>query len=381
VFGTFCLADEKAARYVPEKVYDNLTSRVVQVTSKIVNIVKDMRPGGLQDQVLRDVANVLRLGEKDAFEQLEKIESRLLLTGVGDNKTLSYISSEELAARNLKAAAEDSNGELHRIVRQVGIPAVTALLLSKAQNTSDPETARSLWQMAVQIRSKLAGNVTEGDWTKPDENGKSVRATVPRFPPRQLQEWENEVCERDITEMSEEDKRTEYCSALDRLKEIEKATERETIEQWVSEKGIPVRSATSPQTSGTIPLLKTAGGIIAVEPPRLAEIQVLKWLLNGGWQVKDVSGQNMGYDIGGRDSKGKDAFVEVKSIKYRGASFSLTSNEYAVAHEKGPSYYVALVPPQTCTHFEVVFIRDPAKLKPSQKCQKWVWEFATSPLD
>ena len=74
-----------------------------------------------------------------------------------------------------------------------------------------------------------------------------------------------------------------------------------------------------------------------------AEQQVLELLRALGWQVEDVSRQNIGYDIGGRDPEGEDAFVEVKSVDIPRQPFTLTSNEEAVAREKGTAYRLALV--------------------------------------
>jgi hypothetical protein len=385
VFDTFVLDAENHPRYVQEAVYDILTSRLINATSRVVNAAK-RHSFGLDHEVFTEAAAILKAHGDTAAEQMEEIEGRLGWTsktiGEHETKVPVYLTREEAAACRAREAASDTSGEIYTILKSGGLDRILAVLANEARQTSDVETARKLAQFAAAIPDKLAENVVEdGTWVKSDDGTKSILATVPRFPPIQLEEWAEEVCEKDIGEMSEEDKRTEYCSALDRLKEIEKATERETIEQWVSEKGILVHPATSPQTSDPIPLLKTAGGIVAVERWRFAELQVLKWLLNGGWQVKDVSEQNMGYDIGGRDSKGQDAFVEVKFINYLGAPFSLTSNEYAVAAEKGPSYHVALVPPQTGTHFEVVFIADPTKLEAEHKCLKWEWVFTKYPPD
>jgi len=107
---------------------------------------------------------------------------------------------------------------------------------------------------------------------------------------------------------------------------------------------------------------------------RNAEQQVLALLIEWKWQVSDVSHQNVGYDIEGRSPEGKPSFIEVKSINYVGEAFTLTSNEEAVARDKGDAYVIALV----CQHkdtIEIAFIRDPAnRLKFIHQCKQWVWE-------
>ena len=107
---------------------------------------------------------------------------------------------------------------------------------------------------------------------------------------------------------------------------------------------------------------------------RSAEQQVCELLVAGGCNVKDVSRQNIGYDIEGVEPTGKELCVEVKLIDYPGQPFTLTSNEEAVARLKGAAYVIALVR-QTDTHLEVAFIRDPVShLRLVRQCRQWVWE-------
>lgn len=124
------------------------------------------------------------------------------------------------------------------------------------------------------------------------------------------------------------------------------------------------------------------GGPAAISPPiqfslkrwRAAEQQVLAVLAAKGWKVEDVSRQNIGYDIEGRQPSGEPAFVEVKSLDYTSQPFTLTSNEEAVAREKGKSYWLALVR-LTPTHLELALLNDPAShLKFIRQCRQWVWE-------
>ena len=107
---------------------------------------------------------------------------------------------------------------------------------------------------------------------------------------------------------------------------------------------------------------------------RSAEQQVLQLLAAQGWTVEDVSRQNLGYDIEGWTAEGEETFVEVKSIDYPGQPFILTSNEEAVARQKGLQYQLAIVR-QAGNFLEVAFVRDPVQqLSMIRQCRQWVWE-------
>jgi hypothetical protein len=135
----------------------------------------------------------------------------------------------------------------------------------------------------------------------------------------------------------------------------------------VSASPLPQASSQAPSPSQRISLKRWRG----------AEEQVLSLLQAWGWKVEDVSRQNIGYDIEGRTPEDEDAFVEVKSIDYPGQAFTLTSNEEAVARQKGAAYRLVLVW-QANDHLEAAFIRDPATvLKLTRQCRQWVWECAT----
>lgn len=106
---------------------------------------------------------------------------------------------------------------------------------------------------------------------------------------------------------------------------------------------------------------------------RSAEQQVLEILNAEEWTAKDVSRQNIGYDIEARNPQGEIICFEVKSLKYEGQDFSLTSNEEAIAREKGAAYVLALVI-QKKEQLHVMFIKDPLKvIKLERQCRQWVW--------
>jgi hypothetical protein len=107
---------------------------------------------------------------------------------------------------------------------------------------------------------------------------------------------------------------------------------------------------------------------------RGAEQQVLSLLTYQGWTVTDVSRQNIGYDLEGISPDGQQGCIEVKSIERPGQAFTLTSNEEAVARQKGENYYLAIVR-QTGNFLEVAFIQDPInKINLTRQCRQWVWE-------
>lgn len=113
---------------------------------------------------------------------------------------------------------------------------------------------------------------------------------------------------------------------------------------------------------------------LSVQRWRRAEEQLMEILTAQGWKLTDVSRQNIGYDIEGHDEKGNNVCVEVKSINYPGQPFIMTSNEEAVAREKGAHYLLGLVR-QANEYLEVVLIPDPvSKLRFVRQCRQWVWE-------
>ncbi len=106
---------------------------------------------------------------------------------------------------------------------------------------------------------------------------------------------------------------------------------------------------------------------------RSAEQQVFEILNSEGWTAKDVSRQNIGYDIEAINPQGEIICVEVKSLKYEGQDFSLTSNEEATAREKGKAYVLALLI-QKKDQLHVMFIENPLKIiQLERQCRQWVW--------
>lgn len=107
---------------------------------------------------------------------------------------------------------------------------------------------------------------------------------------------------------------------------------------------------------------------------RSAEENTLVALNANGFRLKDVSKQNLGFDLEGYDPDGKDIYIEVKSIDYVGQKFRMTNNEFAAAQYKPNNYYIALVF-QNKESLEISLIKDPAnRLALTRQCVQWIWE-------
>ena len=107
---------------------------------------------------------------------------------------------------------------------------------------------------------------------------------------------------------------------------------------------------------------------------RSAEENTLVALNANGFRLKDVSKQNLGFDLEGSDPNGKNIYIEVKSIDYVGQKFRMTNNEFAAAQYKPGNYYLALVY-QNKDSFEISLIKDPVnRLNLTRQVVQWVWE-------
>jgi hypothetical protein len=185
--------------------------------------------------------------------------------------------------------------------------------------------------------------------------------------------------------------------SLKEAKRIEKPLAEDFLDMVTEKTGTPshlhrlVQGATNPQIakklvpedSSQSPVQQSSNSVSPETPTRLsltrwraAEEQVLELLEARGWQATDVSRQNLGYDIEATTPEELQLFLEVKSIDYPGQPFTLTSNEEAVARQKGKAYRLVLVR-QTSTDLEVAFIEDPVhRLRLTRQCRQWVWECA-----
>ncbi|PWB27772.1 DUF3883 domain-containing protein [Flavobacterium sp. HTF] len=112
----------------------------------------------------------------------------------------------------------------------------------------------------------------------------------------------------------------------------------------------------------------------AIKRWRTAEEITMEILNLNGFNLQDVSKQNIGYDLDGFDPNGEEIHIEVKSITLPGQKFKLTNNEIGVAQAKPQKFYVAIVR-QTDDFFEIALISDPIKnLVLNRQCTQWIWE-------
>lgn len=133
-------------------------------------------------------------------------------------------------------------------------------------------------------------------------------------------------------------------------------------------------NASSKADSTNITNSKHVQNKVLVQRWRSAE-EIALYILNAnGFKLRDVSKQNLGYDLEGSDSNGNSLYIEVKSIEYAGQKFRMTNNEFAVAQYKPNNYYIALIMQKTDC-IELCLIKDPINhLNLNRQCVQWVWE-------
>ena len=92
-----------------------------------------------------------------------------------------------------------------------------------------------------------------------------------------------------------------------------------------------------------------------------------------GNEAKDVSTQNLGYDVESTMPDGRKRYIEVKSVSRSDSSFSLTNNEYTAAHQYGDDYYVCLIK-HGDDKSKAIYIQNPLeKLKLEKRIRQWEW--------
>jgi hypothetical protein len=107
---------------------------------------------------------------------------------------------------------------------------------------------------------------------------------------------------------------------------------------------------------------------------RAVEVAVKEFLNAQGWQLADVSSQNLGYDLEGFDNKGLRAVVEVKSLHRIGDPLMLTNNEMSTMHTASDCYWAALVIDSGgSTQLAMVNLKS-ANLTFDKVCRRWDWE-------
>ena len=107
---------------------------------------------------------------------------------------------------------------------------------------------------------------------------------------------------------------------------------------------------------------------------RSAEEITLEILNQNGFNLEDVSKQNIGYDLAGTAPNNTYIQIEVKSITYPGQQFRITNNEIAIAQDKQDSYFIAIVR-FLVDSVEIALVSNPVKnLKLNRQCVQWIWE-------
>lgn len=99
-------------------------------------------------------------------------------------------------------------------------------------------------------------------------------------------------------------------------------------------------------------------------------VEIEKFLGNN---ARDVSLQNLGYDVDSTTPAGSKRYIEVKSISKIDSSFTLTNNEYTAAHQYGDAYFICLLR-HGDDKSKAIYIQNPlGKLKFEKRIRQWEW--------
>jgi hypothetical protein len=321
---------------IAESDYDENSSNAIEFTSRIISKVED----DINHPAVTAAALILQQRGRTTIQELKMLFDRL----AKDSATGQMKLLDEAQAANSNAIPISYSPALElafKIAKEGHHSVLAAPLNELAASTSKLEEARSLAVAATKILASLSSNR--------DETGQR------RYSDEVIASWKTP--EASISIVTDESLKADYVAAKKKVQEIEKK---------LNEAGIaPVQPTVGPNVAVPGITLKRWRG---------AEQRVLELLRSWGWQVEDVSLQKLGYDIEGCSPEGEEVFVEVKSIENSRQAFILTSNEEAVAREKGNAYRLALVR-LTNTHLEVAFISDPVhQLKFTRQYRQLVWE-------
>jgi hypothetical protein len=108
---------------------------------------------------------------------------------------------------------------------------------------------------------------------------------------------------------------------------------------------------------------------------RSAELAVLDWLNSRGWQLTDVSKQNLGYDLAGLTPDGDRAMIEVKRVQRPDDRFSMTNNEMGAVHAENGRYLLGIVIGHD--RYIRLMLLDPTDgaVPRERVCRAWEWQF------
>ncbi|MEV5311180.1 DUF3883 domain-containing protein [Streptomyces sp. NPDC052610] len=108
---------------------------------------------------------------------------------------------------------------------------------------------------------------------------------------------------------------------------------------------------------------------------RAAEVAAMEYLNRLGWNLRDVSAQNVGCDLEGTDARGASVRIEVKKVDRPDARFAMTNNEMSLMLTQPGGYLLALVVGDG-RHARLMLL-DPSRddLPKERVCRRWDWEF------
>jgi hypothetical protein len=108
----------------------------------------------------------------------------------------------------------------------------------------------------------------------------------------------------------------------------------------------------------------------------IAEQAVLSWLNSRGWDLKDVSKQNLGYDLLGISPDGERTMIEVKRVQRPNARFAMTNNEMGAVESEEGCYLLAIAIGEG--RYSRLMLLDPHnKAVPRERvCRAWEWQFS-----
>jgi hypothetical protein len=113
----------------------------------------------------------------------------------------------------------------------------------------------------------------------------------------------------------------------------------------------------------------------AIQRWRAAEVAVLEFLNSKGWRLRDVSHQNVGYDLDGLNPDGDPVHLEVKKVDSRDSRFALTNNEMAFMIAASSRYFLAIVIGDGPG--AQLALLDPLRdnIPRERVCRRWEWEY------
>ncbi len=145
------------------------------------------------------------------------------------------------------------------------------------------------------------------------------------------------------------------------------------ISEVAGQSAIPTKQSPDPLASNTaLPLASEIRTLNLKKNWQGAESLVVEVLELLGWSARDVSRQNVGYDIEASRAEEK-AHVEVKLVDVPGKSFTLTTNEEGVARLLGETFYIAIVWSNS-QEAQIAFVQNPlSTLRIERVCKQWAY--------